>query len=167
MTDLFCHDAQGYPVEFFTQWDLNQVVIVDGIDVTTYPAVKIRNKQSTASIVVRPSMVEDGISIDVPNILLQKALPVIFEIFYEYDDGTVKTRYIFSVPVVPSQKPEDYTMVDNVDYANWVEIQERAEELLDQLDQEREVDILIVGPDEPDLSDGVPDIIWFDTSMFQ
>lgn len=163
MTDLFCHDTHGYPVEFFTQWDLNLVVVIDGVDITTRPAVKIRNKLSKAAIVVMPTIVNGSICVDVPNVLLQQALPIIFEIFYEYDDGSVKTRYIFSIPVVPSQKPEDYTMVNNIDYADWVVVQERAEELLEQLEQDREDDVLIVNASEPDLID----IIWFDTSAFQ
>lgn len=163
MSNIICRDRYGSPIEFLSQWDLNIVIAVEGIDLTRSPRVRFSNKCGSSSLVVRPVVVGNLVYVDIPNVLLQQPYPITTRIFYEYESGMVLTKYIFNIPVVPCPKPVDYAATDNVDYVDWLEIQERAEELMEELGETREDDVLIVDSSEPTLTD----IIWFDTSSYQ
>lgn len=157
MTDIICRDAFGDPLEFLTQWDVNQKVVIEGIELSPCPTIRFSNKHSKVSLVVRPTIVDDKLQVDIPNILLQQSYPIIVNIFYEYDDSA-KTRHIFLIPVIPSKCPEDYNYIHNIDYVSWVEIEEQAKALIAELEQSK--DPIIVGVSEP----ANADILWFDTN---
>ena len=162
MIDVICYDAQGYPLDFLTQWDLNRTAVLSGVELSPTPRVRFRNKFSATSVVVKAIVTDDHIRVDIPNILLTKASPIIIEVFYEYDDGSVATRYFFSVPVIPSKQPEDYTMEENIEYANWAETEANAIALMKKIEEERDWDVLVVDSVEPETTD----VIWFNTSNF-
>ena len=162
MKNLVCYDLQGRPIDYFTQWDLNLVVDIYGVDTSAAPRVCFRNKLSAESVVVRPEIIENGIRTEIPNSLLTMPYPVIIEIFYEYADGSLRTRHIFSVPVVPSLRSTAYKLIDNIDYVNWAELQEHVHTLLEDVDGVREDEVMIVSNDEP----GISDILWFNTGVF-
>ena len=161
MREIVCHDAQGYKLEYYTQWDTNQVAVISGIELSPTPRVRFSNKRSKVSLVVKPELTDDGIRVDVPNVLLQQPFPIIINIFYEYNDDSAKTRYIFNIPVVPSKIPEDYMMTQNVEYVCWADVKYRAEILIDELPQNRK--LIVIQDEEPaDLYD----VLWFDTSEY-
>ena len=60
MTDIICHDGQGYPLEFLSQWDTNQVAVIRGIELSPVPCVRFSNKSSIVSLVVKPTVVGDS-----------------------------------------------------------------------------------------------------------
>lgn len=159
MTDIICHDGQGYPLEFLSQWDINQVAVIRGIELSPVPCVRFSNKSSIVSLVVKPTVVGDSLHVDIPNVLLQQSSPIIICIYYEYDDSSGKIRHIFNIPVIPNKMPEDYIPTQNVEYVSWVEVRERAEEVLADL-QNRP--ILIID----DVAPTDNDRLWLDTSEF-
>lgn len=163
MANLICYDLQGCPVDYFTQWDLNITIDILGVDTAADPRVCFRNKLSKEPIVVRPSVIDDGIRVEIPNELLQQAIPVIIEVFYEYNDGCLRTKHIFSIPVVPSLRSTAHRLVQNIDYVDWIKLQARARNLMNDINWEKPEDIIIVDDDEPEISD----ILWFDTSAVE
>jgi hypothetical protein len=64
--------------------------------------------------IVRQSTMDDAgiITVNVPNSLLQKALPIIAYVCI-YEDDTFKTLYEISIPVKARKQPTDYVLVDN------------------------------------------------------
>ena len=158
MDELICYDLYGNPLEFLTQWDQNQVIVVKGVDLSPTIAVRFANQASKVSLVVKPTIVGRSLRIDVPNILLTQSLPITFYINYEYDDGYIKTMHVLHLPVIPCKRPEDYEMYQNVDYVSWVELAEIASDIIATLENERVV--FFVGNTEPEEND----VLWFDTS---
>lgn len=163
MSNIICRDKYGSPIEFLSQWDLNIVIAIEGVDLTQPPRVRFSNRCGESSLVVRPVISGNVMYVDVPNVLLQQPLPITTRIFYEYENGAVQTKYIFNIPIVPCPRPYDYAETDNVEYVNWTEIQDRAKELMESFSEGREDDVLVVGSSEPELTD----ILWFDTSSYQ
>lgn len=159
MAEIICKDTYGNPLEYLTQWDKNQAVIIEGVDLAPCPSVRFSNKASNVSLVVRPTIVDGSMRADIPNILLQQPYSITFNVLYEHDDGSSKAAHIFTVPVIPSKKPDDYQFTQNVDYVSWLEVAERAEALLVELENIYD-DLIVVSNSQP----ADFDILWFDTS---
>lgn len=162
MSSIICRDSFGRNLEYLTQWDVNRSIYICGVATSPPPRIRFSNKISTVSLVVKPEINEDSIRADIPNILLQQPYSIIASIFYEYDNDEIcQTEHIFTIPVVPCKIPEDYFMTENVEYVCWIDMQNRALELIGRLEKERDGNILIVHDIEPDLTD----VLWFDTSV--
>lgn len=159
MEEIICLDLQNNTLDYLTQWDVNRVIVLKGFALSPMPRVRFSNKYSKVSLVVKPEVVDGHIQADIPNILLQQPYPVIISVFYEHDDNSLVAKHSFSIPVIPCQIPEDYTMIENVEYVSWVEVRNRAESLILQLEKERDGLFMTVQDLEPD---GV-DMLWFDT----
>lgn len=168
MLDVICYDAYGYPIDFLTQWDSNRVAIIEGVEMSPIPRIRFRNKDSVTSIVGRVTVEDDKAYVKIPNSLLTQPYPIILEVFYEYDDGSVITRYFFTIPVVPSKKPADFVFTDNTDYPDWQEVKARAEQKIAELEEDRDWSLLVIDDNEPADEEGNPltDIIWFNTKRF-
>jgi len=160
MTDIICYDSHGYPLEYLTQWDLNQVLVIQGLELSTIPCVRFSNRSSKVSLVVKPTVVDNKLHVDIPNILLQQGLPIVIYLYYEYDDGLSKTRHIFTIPVIPNKMPEDYIFTENVEYVSWLEVEQQAKELIADIEQFRYP--IIIDETEPSSEN----ILWLDTSGF-
>lgn len=158
MEDFIIYDKRGLPLEFLTQWDQNQVMVIQGIEISPAPVFRFSVATSIASIVVKPTVSYGVVSVDIPNILLTQCKPITVHINYEYDEGDSKTRHVFNIPVIPCKQPEDYRMTENVKYVSWARVSRQAQDLISQLAEERFV--VVVGDTEPI----EPAVIWFDTS---
>lgn len=158
MDDLICYDLYGNPLEFLTQWDQEQVVVLKDIEIPATPVARFTNIASKVSLVVKP-VEEDGVlKIDVPNILLTQPYPIALYVNYEDLDGFNKTMHILHIPVNPCKRPEDYEMHENIEYVSWVELSEIASDIIATLENERVV--FFVGNEEPEEND----VLWFDTT---
>lgn len=160
MTDIICRDILGRELEFLTQWDLNRVLVIEGLSTDRLPRFRFSNKSSNVSLVVKPSIVDDLVHVDIPNILLQQPHNIVVSIFYEYDDS-LASYATFVIPVIPQKIPDDYEMFNNVDYTSWVEVQTRAELLMHELENQRDNSVLYVSNIEPEDND----VFWFDTGV--
>ena len=158
MTDLICRDILGRELTFLTQWDLNQVLVIGGINTEPIPRFRFSNKASSVSLVVKPTIVGEDVHVDIPNILLQQSHSIIVSIFYEYGDS-LRAHSTFSIPVIPQKIPDDYVMTDNVEYTSWLEVQERAELLMHELEMRKDYSVLRISDIEPEETD----VFWFNT----
>lgn len=159
MTELICRDISGRELNFLTQWDLNRVLVLDGIDTDPMPRFRFSNKASSVSLVVKPTVIGESVHVDIPNILLQQPYSIIISIFYEYDDGSLCSHGTFSIPVIPQKIPDDYVMTNNIEYTCWVEVQERAELLMQELEIKKDYSVIHISDSEPEEKD----VFWFNT----
>lgn len=122
-------DKNGKALKSLTQWDVNRKLEIDGLELTKPPMVHFYNEYSIKSLVVPSEIVDKKIITDIPNILLQKNKNIKIAVFV--DDGEEgKTIYLDEIPVTQKLEPEDYNYVENIEYANWVELSEEAKRQL-------------------------------------
>lgn len=113
MDEIVCYDANGYILNHFTQWDVDQMIEIRGADSSSAPQFHFSNSSMKNAIVVQSEVVLGGIRAIVPSLLLQQALPLIVHLYYEEDDDKRPgTRYSVRVPVIPRNKPDNYVYSD-------------------------------------------------------
>ena len=113
MYKLKCFYEDGTPVTHFTQWDVNQTIVIDG-EYTKAPMVHFANKNSEFAICVQPTLKSNGqLSVDVPNVLLIEHYPIIIYI-YPMSDDVGRTILSEQFPVVKRPQPNDFTFEENM-----------------------------------------------------
>ncbi len=135
--NITCYDSTNKPIKELTQWDTNRKIIITGVDVKSAPVIHFYNIKSDKALVVPSTFGDNSITVSIPNILLQSHLPLIISIYSENDDEG-KTVGTACIPIVPKKKPEDYEYVENIEYVSWVELERRAEALLQDLEEFRD-----------------------------
>lgn len=120
MIDINCQDLKGNSIHHFTQWDINQKIVVNLNEVehdsSTSIIIHFCNKNSTEALGVEASLFEDNkYIVEIPNILLTTALPLQAFLFLSESDGSGKTIKLFEFPVRKKIKPSDYLYEDNVE----------------------------------------------------
>ena len=92
----------------FRQWDVNQKLICDGINLGTH--IHFSSNGETA-LVVEPYELNGMTVVNVPNILLQEAsLIYVYVYVHESDENYTKHRVIYDVEARP--KPYDYVYTE-------------------------------------------------------
>lgn len=160
MSEIRCRDTLGRDLNYLTQWDVNRIAIIEGIELSPNPRVRFGNKVSKVSLVVKPTIENSAIRVDIPNILLQQPHPITISVFYERDGDLLQVEHVFTIPVVPQTIPEDYFFVNNIEYTNWVEVKRQAEILIEALQNDPGRGVLVITDAEPD---GIG-LLWFDTN---
>lgn len=114
MTDIVCYDSTGSIFDHFTQWDINQKLLITGADTSSEPDFHFYNKFSKTAMVVPGAVSTNGITVVVPNILLQESEPIIADIVYTAGDSSSGTRYTLRFPVRPKPMPDSQVYTDLV-----------------------------------------------------
>jgi hypothetical protein len=102
----------SYVTDSLHQWDLNQVLQVSGLNLTTVPEVHFSNANTDRAIVRQATMVDHVVSVAVPNSLLQEPLRIYAHIGI-YEGDTFKTVELVEIPVIPRKRPADYQIQDS------------------------------------------------------
>lgn len=145
MYEIMCFDEYGNSIDEFVQWDTNRVMYIDWEHNCT-PVFQFGNTKSDRLLVVKGRIIEDETKkiaeVNVPNILLQQAYPIIGFVYLESEvDGddhyyAGKTVYNFKIPVRAKVKPEDYKYTENTEYISWINLESEAREYLAELEVE-------------------------------
>ena len=145
MYEIMCFDEYGNSINEFVQWDTNRVMYIDWEHNCT-PIFQFGNTKSDRLLVVKGRIIEDETKkiaeVNVPNILLQQAYPIIGFVYLESEvDGNDnyyagKTVYNFKIPVRAKVKPEDYKYTENTEYISWINLESEAREYLAELEVE-------------------------------
>lgn len=107
-------DKNGNTINYFTQWDINQSIVVklEDYDLTKAPEVHFCNDNSEYAYVVDSTVDTDSktITAKVPNKLLQESLPLHCYIYLtdSTDETSMKTILHIELPVNKRKKPDDY-----------------------------------------------------------
>lgn len=122
MYEVPCLDLNGDTINKFYQWDIDQKIVInlDGCDVNylkNAPEVHFCNSSRKEALVVRSTVSNhDTITVDVPNVLLQEAYPLLVYVYLTdaNDSSSQKTILYSEIPVRKRAKPSDYLYVENI-----------------------------------------------------
>lgn len=122
MYEVPCLDLNGDTINKFYQWDIDQKIVInlEGCDVNylkNAPEVHFCNSSRKEALVVRSTVSNhDTITVDVPNILLQEAYPLLVYVYLTdaNDSSSQKTILYSEIPVRKRAKPSDYLYVENI-----------------------------------------------------
>lgn len=102
----------SYITDSLHQWDLNQVLQVSGLNLTTTPEVHFSNANTDRAIVRQATKDAGGVvTVGVPNSLLQDPLRIYAHIGI-YEGSTFKVVELVEIPVIPRKRPADYQIQD-------------------------------------------------------
>ena len=107
MSNITCYDSDNNVLETLYQWDNNQTMKVTGITMPPIPVFHFCNRLSNLALVVTPEVSGSSLLVNIPNILLQQAEPIIAYIYQDTDDDGYRTMHAIHIPVLPRPKPED------------------------------------------------------------
>lgn len=97
-----------YRVESLYQWDKNQKLEISGLTVPNTPEIHFVNKSMSEALVRQAKKDANGVIIvDIPNVILEKSLPIDVYIC-AYEDDLFSTLYALQIPVKARTKPSDY-----------------------------------------------------------
>lgn len=133
---IICYDSDGNVLKRLYQWDTNQTIAVGGLDVSETPVFHFCNRISREALVVTPTVIDDRIEVNVPNILLQQTDSIIAYLYEPMDDDGGRTMHTIQIPVVPRPKPSDYEYVENVEYPSYAILSARLSSLISTMTDE-------------------------------
>ena len=122
MYEVPCLDLNGDTINRFYQWDVDQKIVInlEGCDVNylkNAPEVHFCNSSRKEALVVRSTVSNhDTITVDVPNVLLQEAYPLLVYVYLTdaNDSSSQKTILYSEIPVRKRAMPSDYLYVENI-----------------------------------------------------
>lgn len=103
----------NYVTDSLYQWDLNQVLTVHGLNLSSAPEVHFSNVCMDKAIVRQATMTNHVVSVDIPNSMLQDPLTINAHIGI-YEGATFKVVELVQIPVIPKERPSDYR-IQNTD----------------------------------------------------
>lgn len=123
MYEINCYDLYGNTINNFTQWDVDQEIVIKfkGSDEDFFaiaPNVHFYNVKRKDALVVRSTKISyDAIRVQIPNILLEEPYPLLICVYLEdvNDVGSQKTVFTTEIPVRKKAQPNDYYYVENIE----------------------------------------------------
>ena len=108
MTLLTVDRGGRYRVDPLYQWDQNQTLEIRGLTVPNTPEIHFVNKSMSEALVRQSRKNANGIiTVDIPNVILEKSLPIDVYIC-GYEGDLFRTLYAMQIPVKARTKPSDY-----------------------------------------------------------
>lgn len=115
---IICYDSERNLLERLYQWDVNQTISVTGINTLQSPVFHFCNQRSEVALVVVPDMVDGMLTAEIPNSLLKEPETLFVYIYYNTGDDGRRTFYRVRVPVIPRQRPQNYSDTENVNFTS-------------------------------------------------
>lgn len=101
-----------YVTDSLTQWDLNQILEITGLNLASAPEVHFSNANTPRAIVRQASLASQVVTVAIPNSLLQEALRIYAHVGI-YEGDAFKVIEVVEIPVKPRKRPEDYQIQDS------------------------------------------------------
>lgn len=127
---ITCFDSDGNVLKTLYQWDHNQTITVQGLD--TVPVFHFCNRKSDIALVVNPTVSGTSVVVDIPNILLQQAEPIIAYLYEYTENEGYRTTHAIHIPVIPRPRPDDYEYEETVSYVSIAIINSKLNNLIMQ-----------------------------------
>ena len=102
----------SYKTDSLYQWDINQQLTVNGLNISVAPEVHFVNSSMDKAIVRQARLKNHIITVDIPNSLLQSPLKIEAYIGI-YENDTFKVIELIEIPIIPKAKPADYQLENN------------------------------------------------------
>lgn len=101
-----------YTANDLYQWDKNRKLEINGLNFSSLPEVHFANARMSKAIVKQATISDGVIKADIPNVLLESAIPIsVYICTYEGDEFV--SHYSFTIKVKARAKPEDYIAEDD------------------------------------------------------
>lgn len=101
----------NYVTDSLYQWDINQDLVINGLNLEDAPEVHFANANMDRAI-VRQSTLENGVvTVVIPNSLLQEALTIKAYVGI-YEGDTFKVVEKIEIPIIAKARPYDYVFED-------------------------------------------------------
>ena len=127
-----CLDKNGDTIYTLYQWDKNQTIYVDGIDINTAPCIHFQNKTTKAPVVVTSTITNGMISVLIPNELLN--MPHTIEGYiYVQENNRAKSVGVIKLPIRERQQPSDTEYVDTLNVVSLQEVNKEIDQLTAEL----------------------------------
>ena len=108
MSDIVCYESDGSILQYYTQWDINQKLVVRGADISSAPNFHFSNALIDDAYVIKSVISNGELVASVPDEILQYSASIIVHIQY----STGETEYEIRIPVMPRKKPDNYIYTD-------------------------------------------------------
>lgn len=97
----------SYVTDSLYQWDCNQMLNINGLNLDVVPEVHFNNRIMSGAIVRQTENIEGVIKVMIPNSLLQEPFTIIAYVGI-YDGDAFKTIEKVEIPILRRERPEDY-----------------------------------------------------------
>lgn len=101
-----------YVIDSLHQWDIDQVLTVTGLNLTSVPEIHFSNANTGRAIPVQASMENHVVRAKIPNSLLQDPFRIYAHIGV-YEGTTFKIVELVEIPIIPRRRPKDYQIEDD------------------------------------------------------
>lgn len=101
----------NYVTDSLYQWDLNQDLIINGLNLSVAPEIHFANANMDRAIVRQSTLSSGVVTVRIPNSLLQEALTIKAYVGV-YEDDTFKVIETIEIPVIAKTRPSDYALTD-------------------------------------------------------
>lgn len=101
-----------YKVDSLYQWDVDQELVISGLNIYVAPEVHFNNHIMGKAIVRQSKNVNGLIRVAIPNSLLQQPFNIIAHIGTYAEGKSFSTIEKVEIPIIPRARPEDYTIED-------------------------------------------------------
>lgn len=133
MKNVLCYGSDGKLLKLLYQWDCNQKIYFTGLPTSPCPVFHFCNRRSTEALVVNSEPTTGGVTVEIPNILLQEPEPLIIYVYAGTGDNSGRTVHALQVPVVPRAMPNDYEYKENTGYISASLVNARVSQLIAEL----------------------------------
>lgn len=101
-----------YSADDLFQWDTNRSLVIYGLNLSVLPEIHFANSKMDKAIVKQAVSDNDAFKVEIPNSLLETAIPIHVWICY-YENDEFISKYAFKILVKSRPKPEDYFAEDD------------------------------------------------------
>lgn len=102
----------SYVTDSLYQWDINQKLSVQGLNLSVAPEVHFSNATMDKAIVRQATLENNIVNVDIPNSLLQMPFKITAHIGV-YSGKTFKVIEKVEIPIKPKPRPADYQIEDS------------------------------------------------------
>ena len=104
----------SYITDTLYQWDLNQTLVLTGLNLASAPEVHFSNANMDRAIVRQATNIDQVVRVEIPNSILQDPLTIQAYVGI-YEGETFKVIEKVVIPVYPRKRPFDYVIQGNDD----------------------------------------------------
>ena len=101
----------NYVTDSLYQWDINQELIINGLNLSVAPEIHFTNVNMDRAIVRQASTVGGSVKVKIPNSLLQEPFTIKAYVGI-YEDDTFKVIEKIEIPVIAKTRPFDYALIN-------------------------------------------------------
>ena len=102
----------NYVTDSLYQWDVNQDLVINGLNLSVAPEIHFTNANMGGAIVKASTLTDGVITVKIPNSLLREALTIKVYVGI-YEGKSFKVIETIEIPVIAKAKPIDYVIEDS------------------------------------------------------